>query len=228
MAKHIDFSAAVEMISSGSTIMIGGFMGCGSAHGLIDALSKTDKGDFTIICNDGSMPNGCLGEEQYALAKLIHNRQVKKLITSHIGMNPEAGRMMSAGEMEVSLVPQGSLAEMIRAGGYGLGGIITPTGVGTVVEDAEHVHSKINIDGRDYLIERPLKADFALLGCCRADELGNCWYKGTTRNMNTMMAMAADTVIVEADSIVKVGEILPEDVVTAYVFVDYLVDGGKK
>lgn len=227
MAKHIDNTAAAELICDGATIMVGGFMGCGSAHAVLDALSKSDKGNFTVICNDGSMPKGCLGEEYYALAKLIHNRQVKKLITSHIGMNPEAGQMMSSGEMEVSLVPQGSLAEMIRAGGYGLGGVLTPTGVGTVVESFEHVHSKIEIDGREYLIERALRADFAIIGAHTVDKMGNCWYKGTTRNMNTVMAMAADCCIVEADRIVEVGELAPEDVVTASVFVDYIVDGGR-
>lgn len=222
--KKLTPEAAAALIPEGATIMVGGFMGCGSAHAVLDALSKSGKGDFTIVCNDGSMPGGCLGEELYALAKLIHNGQVKKLITSHIGMNPEAGRLMTGGELEVVFVPQGSLAEMIRAGGAGLGGVITPTGVGTDVEGFEHVYQKITLDGREFLIEKPLRAEWAILGCHIADTLGNAWYRGTMRNMNIVMATAADNVIMECERLVPAGEILPENVHTQSVFVDYLVN----
>ena len=214
------------MIPDGATIMIGGFMGCGSGHAVIDELLKTDKGNFTLICNDGSNPNGPLGHDNYGVARLIHAKKVKKFITSHIGMNPEAGKMMTSGEMEVSLVPQGSLAEMIRAGGSGLGGVLTPTGVGTMVEDMDHVLGKITLQGREYLIEMPLKADWAILGCHTADTFGNCVYKGTQRNMSPLMAMAAENVIMEAEYIVPVGDIEPENVHTSGIFVDYLACSG--
>lgn len=226
MAKIIDISEAVGLIQDGATIMAGGFMGCGNAHKLIDALAKSSKGGFTLICNDASMPGGPLGEEFYGVAKLIHNRQVKKLIATHVGLNPEVQAQVDAGELELTLIPQGSMVEMIRAGGAGLGGVITPTGFGTIVEDAAHVHSKIEIDGKSYLIEKPLHADIALLSGYKVDKLGNIWYKGTTRNFNLVMATAADLVIVEADNLVEVGEIEPENVMTSAVFVDYIVDGG--
>ena len=227
MKKQITAAEAAAMIPAGATIMVGGFMACGSAHAVIDELAKSGKGDFTVICNDGGNPGGPLGEEHYGVAKLIHNRQVKKLYTSHIGMNPEAGKMMTAGEMEVSLIPQGSLAEMLRAGGSGLGGVLTPTGAGTVVEEMDHVLGKITLQGREYLIEMPLKADWAILGCHTADEKGNSVYKGTQQNMNPMMALAAENVIMEAEYIVPVGGIEPENVHTSGIFVDYLVDGGE-
>jgi len=227
MKKMITAKEAADMIGENATIMVGGFMACGSAHAVIDELAKSGKGGFTVICNDGGNPGGALGEEHYGVAKLIHNRQVKKLITSHIGMNPEAGALMTAGEMEVSLVPQGSLAEMIRAGGSGLGGVITPTGVGTLVEGFDHVLGKITLQGREFLIEMPLKADWAILGCHTADEKGNSFYKGSQRNMNPMMALAAENVIMEAEYIVPVGEIEPENVHTSGIFVDYLVSGGE-
>ena len=226
MREKLTPKQAAERIPAGCTLMVGGFMGCGSAHAVLAELAGSGKGGFTVICNDGSMPAGCLHEENYALAKLIHNRQVKKLMTSHIGMNPEAGKMMTAGELEVSLIPQGSLAEMIRAGGSGLGGVLTPTGVGTMVEEFDHVLGKITLEGKEYLIEKPLRADWAILGCHTADEKGNAWYRGTQRNMNPMMALAADHVIMEAEHIVPVGGIEPENVHTSGIFVDYLVDGG--
>ena len=227
MKRMITAAEAAAMIPNGAIIMVGGFMGCGSSHAIIDELIKTDKGNFTVICNDGSNPGGPLGQDNYGVARLIHARKVKKFITSHIGMNPEAGKLMTSGEMEVSLVPQGSLAEMIRAGGSGLGGVLTPTGVGTMVEEMEHVLGKISLQGRKYLIEMPLKADWAILGCHTADEKGNSVYKGTQRNMSPLMALAAENVIMEAENIVPVGAIEPENVHTSGIFVDYLVDSGE-
>ena len=135
MAKFVTVEEAVALIPDGATIMCGGFMGCGNAHKIIDALSKSGKGNFTLISNDGSMPGGPLGEDYYGVAKLIHNHQVKHLIATHVGLNPEVAQQMNDGSMKVDLIPQGSLAEMIRADGAGLGGVLTPTGVGTIVED---------------------------------------------------------------------------------------------
>lgn len=214
---------AARLIPSGASIMAGGFMGCGNAHQTIAELARLGTSNLTVICNDASMPNGPDGEEQYGIAKLIHNRQVSKLIATHVGLNPEVGRQMNEGSLEVTLIPQGSLVEMIRAGGAGLGGVLTPTGYGTVVQDAWHVHSVIAIDGRNYLLEKPLRADFALLQGYCIDPNGNIWYKGTTRNFNAVMATAADVVIAEAYNLAPSGAIEPENIVTPGVLVDYIV-----
>lgn len=222
MPTFISPSEAAALIPEGATVMVGGFMGCGSAHKVLAELAKLGTKDLTIICNDGSMPNGPDGADYYGVAKIIHNKQVKKLIATHIGLNPEAQQQMNEGTLEVVLIPQGSFAEMIRAGGAGLGGVITPTGVGTLVEEGEHVHSKIEIDGRSYLVEKPLRADYALIRGYNIDRAGNVWYKGTTRNFNQVMATAADVVIAEGENIVEVGEIAHEDIVTFGVLVDYV------
>jgi len=227
LSKIVSVEDAVSKIQDGATVMFGGFMGCGNAHKVIAVLARSGKKDLTMICNDASMPNGPDGDDYYGVAKLIHNRQVKKLIASHVGLNPEVAAQMNEGTLEVVLIPQGSMVEMIRAGGAGLGGVITPTGLGTIVEEADHVHGKIEIDGKTYLVEKPLRADVAVIDGYKIDKCGNVWYKGTTRNFNHAMATAADLVIAEAGSIVEVGEILPEDVVTPGVFVDYIVQGGK-
>ena len=227
MAKIITIQQAVDQIPDGATIMFGGFMGCGNAHKIINALSESGKGGFTMISNDASMPGGPWGEDYYGIAKLVHNEQIKHLITSHVGLNPEVAVQANAGELELTLIPQGSLVEMIRAGGAGLGAVITPTGVGTIVEDGWHVHGKMEMDGKQYLIEKPLKADFAILSGHTVDKAGNIWYKGTTRNFSAVMATAAATVIVEADFLVEAGGIEPENIVTPGVFVDYIVNGGN-
>lgn len=227
MDKLISLEKAVSLVKDGMTVMVGGFMGCGNPHKILDALSKSNVKDLTVICNDGSMPNGPDGSEMYGLAKLIHNRQLKKLIATHVGLNPEVAAQMNEGTLEVTLIPQGSLAEMIRAGGAGLGGVLTPTGFGTIVEEADHVHGVVEIDGKEFLLEKPIRADLALINGYKVDRLGNVWYKGTTRNFNQVMATAADTVIVEADNLVEIGGIEPENVVTGSVLVNYIVDGGK-
>ena len=227
MAKFVTVEEAVALIPDGATIMVGGFMGCGNAHKIIDALSKSGKGNFTLISNDGSMPGGPLGEDYYGIAKLIHNKQVKHLIATHVGLNPEVAQQMNEGTMKVDLIPQGSLAEMIRANGAGLGGVLTPTGVGTIVEDSPFCLGKQTIDGREYLLMKPIRADFALLNGHIIDKFGNIWYKGTTRNFNIVMATAADVVIAEADNVVEIGDIEPENVVTSGAFVNYIVDGGN-
>lgn len=223
MAKIISPKQAAQLIPAGSSVMFGGFMGCGNAHKVIAELSASSTGDLTMICNDAAMPNGPDGKPYYGVAQLVHNKQIRKVIASHVGLNPEVAEQMDAGTLDVVLIPQGSMVEMIRAGGAGLGGILTPTGYGTIVQDAEHVHSVVEVDGRHYLLERPIKADFAILSGYKVDRAGNVWYKGTTRNFSTAMATAAQTVIVEADHLVDVGEILPENVMTQGILVDYIV-----
>jgi acetate CoA/acetoacetate CoA-transferase alpha subunit len=218
---------AAALIPPGASIMFGGFMGCGNAHGFIAELARLGTDGLTVISNDASIPNGPDQEDHYGLAKLIHTGQVAKLYASHVGLNPEVAEQMQAGTLEVVLIPQGSLAEMIRAGGAGLGGVLTPTGVGTLVEGQDHVHSTLEIDGGTYLLERPLRADFAVVCGSRIDRAGNIWYKGTTRNFSAVMATAADTVIAEAENLVEVGDIPPEDVVTPWILVDYVTTAGR-
>lgn len=231
MPKFISVEEAVKLIPDGATVMFGGFMGCGNAHRFIDALSKSGVKDLTMISNDGACPiKNAEGEvvDYYGVAKLIHNKQIKKLIATHVGLNPEvATQSMIDGTLEVQLIPQGSLAEMIRAGGAGLGGVLTPTGVGTIIEDSPYCLEKKNINGRDYLLMAPVHADFAVICGAKIDKAGNVWYKGNTSNFNLVMATAADTVIAEAEEVVEIGEIPPEDVRTYGVFVDYVVEGGK-
>lgn len=220
MPKFVSLGEAAAQIKDGMTVMIGGFLGCGNPHKIIDELVKRGVKDLTIIANDSPATG-------YGLARLIDNHQVKRLIASHVGMNQNVADQMNAGELEVLLVPQGSLAEMVRAGGGGLGGVITPTGLGTPVEESPLVDSKITIDGKKYLVMKPVHADAALINGFNVDKKGNVWYKGTTRNFSNLMATAADTVICEADHVVEVGEIEPENVVTQGIFVDYIVDGGN-
>ena len=168
-----------------------------------------------------------MGEDYYGVAKLVHNHQIKKLIATHVGLNPEvAQQSMQDCTLEVILIPQGSLAEMIRADGAGLGGVLTPTGVGTIVEDNPYCLGKQTINGKDYLLMAPIHADFAVIAGYKIDKAGNVWYKGDTSNFNIVMATAADTVIAEAEQVVEIGDIAPEDVRTSGVFVDYVVEGG--
>jgi acetate CoA/acetoacetate CoA-transferase alpha subunit len=220
MPKFISVQETADLVKDGMTVAIGGFLGCGNPHHVIDALVEKGVKDLTIIANDSPAAG-------YGLAKLIDNHQVKRLIASHVGLNPNVATQMNDGSMEVWLIPQGSLAEMIRAGGGGLGGVITPTGLGTLVEESPLVHSKINIDGKDYLVMKPVHADVALISGYKVDKAGNVWYKGTSRNYSTVIATDADVVICEADNVVEIGEIEPENVMTQSIFVDYIVDGGK-
>lgn len=226
MEKITNVSQAVDQIKDGMSVMVGGFLGCGSAQHVLEELSKRDVKNLTVMCNDGGLIGGPNGDDYYGLAKLIHNKQVKKLYATHVGLNADIGEQMAEGSIEVVLIPQGSFIEMIRAGGAGLGGVLTPTGVGTIVQDAEHVHSVVEIEGKKYLLEKPLKADVAIIAGTKIDEAGNMCYKGSTRNFNEFMAMAADLVIAEAEEIVPVGTIAPEDVVTPGILVDYIVKGG--
>jgi acetate CoA/acetoacetate CoA-transferase alpha subunit len=217
MKKIISISDAVDKIQSGMTIMIGGFLAVGAPDSIIDEILKRDIKDLTIIANDTSFP-----ELNYG--KLIVEKRVKKVITSHIGTNPETGRQMNEGEIEVILTPQGTLAEQIRAYGAGLGGVLTPTGIGTVVQEGKQV---LNIDGKDFILEKPLKADVALLRASKADKKGNLIYDLAARNFNPIMATAAELVIVEVDEIVEIGEIEPNLVMTPHIFIDYIVEGEK-
>ncbi len=217
MNKMISIEEAVDKIDDGMTIMIGGFLGCKNPFKIVDAIVEKGVKDITLIANDTAFP-------EVGIGKLIVNKQVKRLITSHIGTNRETGNQMNAGELDVELVPQGTLAERIRAGGAGLGGILTPTGLGTVVEEGKEI---IEVDGEKYLLEKPLKADLALIVGAKVDKKGNIKYNKATRNFNPLMATAAKTVIVEADEVVEVGELDQDEVVTPGLFVDYIVGGAK-
>ena len=153
-------------------------MGCGNAHRFIDALSKSEIKNLTMICNDGGMPGGPMGEDFYGVAKLIHNRQVSKMIATHVGLNPEVGtQSMIDGTREMTLLPQGSFVEMMRAGGAGLGGVLTPTGVGTIIEESLLCLGKQTINGREYLLMAPIRADFTVISGYKIDKAGNQWYK---------------------------------------------------
>lgn len=214
--KAIPIQDAVGMIPDGVCLMIGGFMACGTPESLMDELVRQGKRNLTVIANDTATPGIGIG-------KLVRAKLVRKVIASHIGLNPDTQQQMIVGELEVELVPQGTLIERIRAGGAGLGGILTPTGVGTVVEKGKQ---KISVDGCEYLLETALHADFALVHAFVSDYLGNLAYALTARNFNPVIATAATTVIVTAEHIVPVGVIAPDQVVTPAPLVDYVIAEG--
>ena len=216
MEKQISLEKAVSLVKDGDTVMVGGFMANGTPEKLLDALLASGKKDLTLVCNDTAMPEKGVG-------KLVANKQFKKIIATHIGLNKETGRQMSAGETELDLVPQGTLAERIRAAAFGLGGVLTPAGLGTLVEEGKE---KISVDGKVYLLEKPLFADVALLYAHKVDKAGNMVYKGSQNNFNNVMAAAARVTIVEAGELVECGQIDPNTVMTPGVFVNYIVDGG--
>jgi acetate CoA/acetoacetate CoA-transferase alpha subunit len=193
--------------------MIGGFMGVGTPERVVDEIVRQNKGNLTVVANDTATPTRGIG-------KLVAAKLVRKAIVSHIGLNPETQRQMMAGGMEVELVPQGTLIERIRAGGYGLGGVLTQTGIGTPVEDGKQ---QVEVNGKTYLVEVALRADYALVQAFLADYLGNLSYALTARNFNPVIAMAAGTVIASADNIVPVGVLAPDHVMTPAPVVDYLV-----
>ena len=211
--KAAPVADVVAQIHDGASVMIGGFMGGGSPHHLIDEVVRQKKRSLTIIANDSARPG-------FGIGKLIDAGLVKRLVTSHIGTNPNTQQRMLEGTLEVTLVPQGTLAERIRAGGFGLGGVLTPTGVGTLVEEGNQT---LEVDGRRFLVETALKADFALIAAKRADYDGNLEYALTARNFNPLMAMAGTVTIAEAEHIVPVGSIAPDVVVTPGVLVHFLV-----
>lgn len=216
MNKLMIMEEVPSILNDGMTIMAGGFMGVGTPEKLVSAILGANLKDLTLIANDTAFVETGVGP-------LVVNRRLKKVITSHIGTNPETGRQMLSGELEVELVPQGTLAERIRAGGSGLGGVLTPTGVGTVVEEGK---DKIVVDGREYLLEKPLRCEVALLKAFKADKAGNLVYHRSARNFNPLMALAADTVIVQVEHLVEIGEIDPDEVMTPGILVDKIVVAG--
>ncbi len=217
MNKICTIDECIKLIKPGMTIMVGGFMAIGTPEHIIDALVKSGVDDLTLICNDTSFIDKGVG-------KMVVSKQFSKIIASHIGLNREAGRQLMAEETVVELIPQGTMAERIRAAGAGLGGFLTPTGLGTIVEEGKQV---IKAEGKEYLLELPLRADIAIISGSIVDKAGNVYHSKTTRNFNPIMAMAADTVIVEAQKIVEVGEIDPHLVMTPATLVDCIVDGGS-
>jgi acetate CoA/acetoacetate CoA-transferase alpha subunit len=214
--KSVSAEEAIAMIPNGATVMVGGFMGVGTPERLVDELVRQNKSGLTVICNDAGLPGKGVG-------KLVDATLVSILTASHIGLNPKAQHQMMAKQIAVDLVPQGTLVERIRAGGCGLGGVLTPTGVGTIVEEGKQ---QIKLNGKTFLLETAMRADFALIHAFVADQLGNLTYVLTARNFNPVMAMAADTVIVTAEHIVPVGVIAPDQVITPAPLVDYLVMNG--
>lgn len=217
MNKISTVEQGIAKLEDGMTIMVAGFLGCGTPESLIDAIIEKGTKDLTVIVNDTAFPDKGVG-------RLIVNKQVKKVITSHIGTNPETGRQMNEGEIEVVLTPQGTIAEQVRAAGAGLGGVITPTGVGTIVEEGKQT---IEIKGRKFLVEEPLTADLAILHAHKADKKGNLVYDMSAINFNPLMAMAADTVVVEVEEVVEVGQLDPNFIHTPHIFVDMIIKGGQ-
>ena len=213
MGKLSEIDDVLTHINDGTTVMIGGFMGCGTPHSIMDGLVEKQVKDLTVIANDTAI----IGE---GIGKLVDHNQINKLIASHIGLNPKTGQQMNNGELDVELVPQGTLAERIRAGGSGLGGFLTPTGLGTIVQDGKEV---INVKGREFLLEMPLRAEVALIKAYKADEKGNLVFRLSARNFNPIMATAADYVIAEVEELVDTGEIAPDEVHMPGIFVDAIV-----
>mgnify|MGYP000447391006 FL=1 len=213
-SKVVPAQQALEAFHDGMTIMISGFTNVGAPNRFIMKLIEQGIKDIHLISNDAG------NDHTDGIGTLVCRRRVSTLIASHIGLNPEAGRQMSAGELAVTLVPQGTLAERIRCGGAGLGGVLTPTGVGTVVAEGKQV---IEVNGRRYLLELPLRAQIAIVHAARADTAGNLVYHRCGRNFNPMMAMAADLVIAEAEEVVEVGQLDPDEIMTPGVCVDMVV-----
>ena len=211
--RTIPLDQAVEMIPDGSSLMIGGFMWVGTPERIMDEIVRQEKRNLEVIANDTAMPGLGIG-------KLVQAGLLRKVIASHIGLNPETQKQMMSGRLEVELVPQGTLIERIRAGGYGLGGVLTPTGLGTVVEKGKQ---RIEVNGKWYLVETALRADFALVHAFLADYTGNLSYALTARNFNPIIAMTGSIVITNADHIVPVGVISPDHVMTPTPIVDYLI-----
>ncbi len=212
MKKFISAQDAAKLIPDNATVMIGGFLRCGSPKRVIDAMIERKTSGLTLIANDTGFPDSDRG-------KLIVNKMVKKAIVTHIGTNPETGKQLNNAEIEVELVPMGTLVEKIRAAGAGLGGFLTPTGVGTIIETGKQT---IELNGKKYLLETPLKADFAIVYATKVDRFGNAFLEGTTRNFNTVMATAADTVIIEADEVSET-PLDPNLITIAGIFADYIV-----
>lgn len=213
MNKLSKVEEIVALLKDGMTIMVGGFLGQGCAQKTIDAICESNVSDLTVIANDAAFVDRGVG-------KLLVSGKVKKLIASHIGTNPTVGDMMNAGTLEIEFVPQGTLAERVRSGGAGLGGVLTPVGLGTVVENGKQ---KVEVDGVTYLLEKPLRADMAIIGASVCDKIGNIFYKGTCQNFNPMMATAADIVVAETEELVEVGAIAMETVHVPAILVNHII-----
>lgn len=214
MSKTISALDLSKKFFDGMTIMIGGFLANGTPERIVDELVKSGVKDLTLIVNDTAYPDrGC--------GKLIANKQIKKVVVSHIGTNPHTAEQMNNGELQVEFSPQGTLAERIRCGGHGLGGVLTTTGLATDVEAGKRL---IEVDGVKYLLETPLHADFAFIKGSVGDDYGNLIYKGTTKNFQPLMAMAADTVVAEIEEKVATGTLAPEAIHTSGIFVDYILE----
>ena len=218
MKKVVDLDTIRDCFFDGMTLMVGGFMGCGAPETLIDYILDLGIKDITLISTDTATVDKGVG-------KLIVAKRVKKLFASHIGLNPETGNQMNEGTMEVELVPQGTLVERIRSGGAGLGGVLTPTGIGTIVEEGKQV---LEIDGKKYILEKILLADVSLIRGSVTDVYGNTVYRGTTNNFNQVMATAGKTVIVETEKLVHGGTLSPESISTPSIYVDYIIRGGNR
>ena len=217
MDKFISIEEAVSKVKDGMTIMVGGFLANGTPNKIVDALAKSGVKNLTLICNDTAYPDRGVGQ-------LIANKQVSKLYVSHIGTNPCTSEQMNSGELKIEFCPQGSLAERVRAGGNGLGGILTQTGLGTIGAEGKEI---IRVDGKEYLLEKPLRADVALIGASLGDKSGNLVYRGTSQNFNPLMAAAADLVIAEVAELVEVGAIAAENVKTPAIMVDFIIKQDK-
>lgn len=208
---------AVENMKDGCSIMVGGFISCGRPTEVLEAVYEKGIKNLTIISNDTP-------KDENGIVKLVMAGRVSKFIGSFIGMNRIMGEKMKSGEVKIELVPQGTFVERIRAAGAGLGGVLTPTGLGTAIAEGKEV---LTVDGRQFLLEKPLKADFAIVKANKADKFGNAFSAGSSKNFNVAMAMAADYVILEAEEIVEAGQLDPEKVTFPCVFIDMLVPVGK-
>ncbi len=216
-SKVVSMDEAMSHVHSGMTVMIPGFVNCGVPETLIKAIIAAGYTDFNVISNNTSVQGRGIG-------LLVHENRIKHITCSHIGSNKETVAKVVAGEIDVTFTPQGTLCERIRAGGAGIGGILTPTGLGTPIEEGKQI---IEVDGKPYILETPLHADLALIHAWKVDKMGNCIFRHTARNFNSVMATAADLVIVEAEEIVEVGELEPDYIMTPGCLVDYIVQGCR-
>lgn len=215
--KIIEKDQIIRHFHDGMSIMYGGFMGQGTPPCLVNMILESGVKNLTLIGNDTGVPG-------IGVAPLIEAKRVKHLISSHIGLLPETGRQMISGELDVELVPQGTLAERIRSGGAGLGGFLTPTGVGTVVQEGKQ---RVTIDGKDYLLERPLRADLAIIHAHTGDRAGNLYYRLASRNFNPLVALAAETVFAEVEQLVDIGDLTPDAIMTPGLLVTGVFQGGQ-
>ncbi len=214
MKKKFDINNISSLLFDGMSISVGGFMANGTSEIIIDKIVESGVKDLTIICNDG-------GYSDRGVGKLISNGQVKKLIASHVGLNPTVGQLLGEKKLEVELVPQGTLAERIRCGGSGIYGFYTPVGVGTAVEEGKEVRE---IDGVMCVLEKALKSDLSVIRAYKSDEKGNCIYSKTSRNFNPLVAMNSEVVVASVREVVKIGELDPDAIVTPHIFVDYIIE----